>query len=358
MVRGMVRWRGHDGAPVRVALLGVGRMGSAIGRLVTTKPSLTLVGAVDRRAEVVGRDLGEVLGLTRPLGMPVVGSLEHLFAAAHPDVVVQAACSTMRDASHDLLCCVRHGADVVSIAEELSWPWAQSEAMAAHLDDVARRHGVTVVGTGVNPGFVLDLLVVALTGTCHRVDSIRATRVNDLSPYGPTVLRTQGVGLSPEAFAAGLADGTVVGHVGFPESAGMVAAALGWEVERVEERREPIVATVRRETPVVVVEPGMVAGCHHTAVAWVRGEPRLELVHPQQVCPEAEHIATGDTIEIRGVPDLCVRTSPEIPGGVATSALAVNVIPLVRAAPPGLLSMIDLPVPAALAGELLGSRDA
>jgi 2,4-diaminopentanoate dehydrogenase len=349
----MVGWRVHDGAPVRVALLGVGRMGSAIGRLVTTKPSLTLVGAVDPRVEVCGRDLGEVIGLDQRLGTPVVGGLDQLFSSAHPDVVVQAACSTMRDAAHDLLACVRQGADVVSIAEELSWPWAQSPAMATHLDEVARRHGVTVLGTGVNPGFVLDLLVVALTGVCQRVDAISATRVNDLSPYGPTVLRTQGVGLTPEAFAAGLADGSVVGHVGFPESIAMVAAALGWVVERVDQVREPIVASVARETAFVRVEPGMVAGCNHTAVGWVGGVPRLRLVHPQQVCPEAEGIATGDTIEIRGVPDLRLSGSPEIPGGVATTALAVNMIPHVRGAAPGLVSMLDLPVPAALAGDVL-----
>jgi 4-hydroxy-tetrahydrodipicolinate reductase len=196
--------------------------------------------------------------------------------------------------------------------------------------------------------------VVALTGVCARVDSIRATRVNDLSPYGPTVLRTQGVGLSPEAFAAGLADGSVVGHVGFPESVGMIAAALGWEVERVDQRREPIVARTRRTTPFVTVEPGMVAGCHHTAVGWVAGRPAVELVHPQQVCPEEEGLATGDTIEIRGVPDVRLAGSPEIPGGLATAALAVNMVPRVLAAPPGLTSMAHLPVPAAVAGEVLG----
>jgi 2,4-diaminopentanoate dehydrogenase len=189
---------------------------------------------------------------------------------------------------------------------------------------------------------------------CARVDAVRATRVNDLSPYGPTVLRSQGVGLSPEAFAAGVADGSVVGHVGFPESAAMIAAALGWELDRVEQRREPIVALVRRSTPFVTVEPGSVAGCLHTATAWRDGEPVIELVHPQQVCPEAEGVATGDTIEIRGEPDVRLTGSPEIPGGTATAALAVNVIPRVRAAPPGLTAMTELPVPAALAGDARG----
>jgi 4-hydroxy-tetrahydrodipicolinate reductase len=220
------------------------------------------------------------------------------------------------------------------------------------MDRLAREHGATLLGTGVNPGFVLDLLVIALTGVCARVDSITATRVNDLSPYGPAVLRTQGVGLTPEAFREGVEAETVLGHVGFPASIGMIAAALGVDIDRVVETREPIVSRVRRETPSVTVEPGQVAGCLHTAVARRAGRPFVTLIHPQQVHPELEGVETGDTIAIAGTPSLRLAGSPEIPGGVATAALAVNMLPRLLAAPPGLHSMADLPVPAALLGDL------
>jgi 4-hydroxy-tetrahydrodipicolinate reductase len=233
----------------------------------------------------------------------------------------------------------------------MAYPAAASPALACELDGLAREHAVALTGTGVNPGFVLDLLVIALSGVCADIRSITATRVNDLSPYGPTVLASQGVGLTPADFHAGVARGTVVGHFGFAQSIAMIAAAVGWSIERVEECREPIVAMVRRETPFVTVEPGSVAGCRHTAVAYRRGAPVITLVHPQQIQPEREDVTTGDRIEIDGTPRVCLAGEPEIPGGLATVALAVNLIPRILAAPPGLHSAAELPVPAAILGD-------
>ena len=134
-------------------------------------------------------------------------------------------------------------------------------------------HGVSILGTGVNPGFVLDLLWSSLSGVCHTVERIEASRVNDLSPYGPTVMKTQGVGTTPEQFAAGVADGSIVGHVGFPESIQMISDALGLGVNRIEQTREPIITKVYRETPHVKVAPGMVAGCAHVAVGYAARSP-------------------------------------------------------------------------------------
>jgi 2,4-diaminopentanoate dehydrogenase len=340
------------GAPVRVAVLGSGQMGSSVMGILLAKPGIEPVAVVARRPERAGVDAGLLLEPPRSIGLPIDTDLRAALNRARPDLVIQTTCSTLVDAEPEITACLEHGCDVISIAEELAWPWAGSPEWADRIDRLARDHGATVLGTGVNPGFVLDLLVVALTGVCIEVERVTATRVNDLAPYGPTVLRSQGVGLSPEAFVAAVEAGTVVGHVGFPESIGMIAAALGWEIDRVEQTREPIVSRSRRTTPFVTVGPGMVAGCLHTAVGYAGGRPVITLVHPQQVRPEAEGVETGDTIEITGVPDVRLSRSPEIPGGIATAALAVNMIPRVRAAGPGLTSMAHLPVPAALPGGL------
>jgi len=336
---------------VRVLVLGTGQMGSGIARLVLERPGLELAGAFGRRRERAGMDLGRAIGLERDLGIPIRSDLEALIAETRPHVAIQATCSRLADATAEIAALVRGGVHVVSIAEELAFPAAASPAGAAALHRLAADHGVAVVGTGINPGFVLDLLVVALTGVCLDVRAITARRVNDLSPYGPSVLATQGVGRTPEAFRQGLADGTVVGHFGFPQSLHMIAAALGWEIERIEERREPIVSRVQRETPFVRVEPGEVAGCLHTAVAYRAGAPVITLVHPQQIHPHLEGVETGDVIEITGTPGVRLAGSPEIPGGLGTEALAVNMIPRVLAAAPGLHSMADLPVPAAFRGD-------
>ena len=143
----------------------------------------------------------------------------------------------------------------------------------------------------------------------------------------------------------------MVGHVGFAQSIHMIAASVGWEIERIEETREPIVSRVHRETSFISVEPGQVAGCLHTARAYRGGRPVITLIHPQQVRPDLEGVETGDSIDIVGLPDVRLSGSPEIPGGQGTVALAVNTIPRIIDAPPGLHTMADLPVPAAILGD-------
>jgi len=338
--------------PVRVLVLGTGQMGSGIARLVLRKRGLELVGSYARRIDRAGRDLGRALGLDRDLGFRISADLVAAIEQARPEAAIQATCSTVAEAAEEISTLVRHGVHVISIAEEMAYPAHRSPEAARQIDRLAVEHGVAVVGTGINPGFVFDLLIVTLTGVCLDVESITAKRVNDLSPYGPTVLARQGVGLTPEDFRKGLDDGTVAGHVGFPESIRMVAGALGWTIERIEESREPIVSRVRRETPFVTVEPGHTAGCLHRAVAYQQGRPVITLIHPQQIHPHLEGVETGDSIEIAGNPNVRLAGSPEIPGGLGTIALAVNMIPRVLNAPPGLHTMADLPVPAAMLGDV------
>ena len=339
------------GDRVRVLVLGTGEMGRGIARLVLEKPGLELVGACARRPSRAGLDLGPVIGLQRELGIAIGNDLEALVAATRPTVAIQATCSRLADALPELETLLRHRVNVVSIAEEMAWPDASSPQTAARLRRAALEQGVGLLGTGINPGFVLDLLVIALSGVCAEIDSITARRVNDLAPYGPTVLRAQGVGLDPKAFERGLADGSVVGHIGFRESIRMIAASLGWDIERVEETRRPIVSSVARATPHIQVRPGEAAGCEHRALAYRQGRPVISLVHPQQVHPHLEGIETGDEIRIEGRPAIRLAGSPEIPGGEGTVALAVNTIPRLLAAGPGLHSMADLPLAAALPGR-------
>jgi 4-hydroxy-tetrahydrodipicolinate reductase len=336
---------------IRVLVLGTGQMGAGIARLLLVKPGLALVGAFGRRAQRAGMDVGAAIGLGRDLGLALSADLAALIERAQPDIAIQATCSRVADAMAEITTLVRHGVHVISIAEQMAYPACSSPAFADELHWLAVSEGVSVLGTGINPGFVLDLLVVTLSAVCADIESVTAARSNDLSPYGPSVLASQGVGLSPKAFAQGISDGTVVGHLGFPESMYLIATALGWDIERIEQSREPIVSRVRRETPSVTVQPGQVAGCHHRAVAYCAGRTVITLDHPQQVHPQLEGVETGDRIEIHGSPNVCLSGSPEIPGGQATVALAVNMIPRVMNAPPGLHTMLDLPVPAALLGD-------
>jgi hypothetical protein len=341
---------------INVIQWGLGAMGSGIARLVLEKTGLRIVAAIDCRPDYAGKDLGMVLGLGKPCGIAVSSQPDEVLQKEKADVVVMATTSWLKDQMRDLRKVICARLNCISIGEEMADPYAQNPELAKGLDELAKKHGVTVLGTGVNPGFVMDLLVIALTGGCHSVERIEAVRCNDLSPYGPTVMKSQGVGATPEAFRSAVANATIAGHVGFSESIHMISDALGLGIDRIEQTREAIISTVYRETPYVKVEPGMVAGCAHTAIGYSGDREVIRLVHPQQIHPQLEEQETGDYIHIFGKPEIHMAIKPEIAGGIATMGLAVNMIPHVFAATPGLRRMIDLPVPSALIGESAYTR--
>ena len=329
---------------IKVVQWGTGSMGQGLLGFILDRPhDLELAGCIDIDPAKVGKRVGEIVG--RPCDVVVSRDAEGVPAEAKPDVVCIATQSNLHEITGQVQPAVEAGADVICIAETLSYPWASDPDWAARMDALAKRHGVSVLGAGVNPGFMLDALVVMWSSVCLRIDSIKATRINDLSPFGPTVMKSQGVGTTVEQFTKGVADGTIVGHIGFPESISLIAKALGWTIDRIEETREPIVTEVERSTPHVHVAPGDVAGCRHIGRGYSGGELKIELIHPQQIHPQLAGVETGDYIEIHGDPDVNMANKPEIPGGKGTCASAGNYIPLMKAAPAGMLTVVDMPLP-------------
>jgi len=328
---------------IRVAVWGTGMMGQGLLGFLLDRPNdVEIVGVIDRHPEKHGRTVGEVTG--RDSDIPVTADFDAVLAK-RPDVVCICTASNLHEISDQVEPAVRAGANVLCIAETLSYPWASDPAWAERFDALAKEYGVSVLGTGVNPGFILDALVVMWSSACLRVDRIEAQRVNDLSPFGPTVMLSQGVGTTVEEFERGVADGSIVGHIGFQESIHLIARALGWTIDEIVETREPIVTTIERSTPHVHVAPGNVCGCRHIGKGYSNGELRIELVHPQQIHPEMEGVNTGDYIRIVGDPTVNMVNSPEMPGGKGTYASTGNYIPLIVSAPAGILTVVDMPLP-------------
>ena len=331
-------------AAVKVLQWGFGAMGSGMAKLILEKETLQLCAVVDMREDYLGKDAGEILG-TENTGAKIYNDFEEAVEKTSPDLVILATGSFTKEVYGDLERIIKKKIDVITIAEEMAYPWAQEKELADKLDSMAKENNVTILGTGINPGFVLDALVIMMTGVSHNIEYIEASRINDLSPFGPTVMRTQGVGTTPEEFAKGLENGDIVGHIGFPESIYMVAKTLGWELDEVKQEREPIISNVYRETPYVKVEKGMVAGCRHIGYGIKDGKTLIKMIHPQQVLPELEDINTGDYINIKGTPGINLSIKPEIPGGIGTMGMAVNMIHLVKESSSGLKTMADLPIP-------------
>lgn len=340
---------------IQVLIWGLGAMGSGMAEMLLDKEGVEVAGVCDLHPDRIGKSLFSILD--RPSGnhpeLIISDNIDELLNRTRADVALLATDSFTAKALPKILKLTGRGLNVISTAEEMAYPEAQNPELAAQIDEAARKSGVSVLGCGINPGLIMDLMVVLLTGACRDVETIRAERVNSLSPFGPAVMEEQGVGLSPEAFALGIRDGSLAGHVGFPESVKMICDGIGWKLDRpVEQIQDPIISSVPRSTAYVSIKKGDVAGCDQRGTGYVGGEARIQMIHPQQIEPELEDTRTGDYISIKGNPEINMAIKPEIPGGVGTIAMCVNMIPQVINASPGLKTMLDLPVPRAIMGDM------
>ena len=338
---------------VKVAIWGFGAMGSGIAKVLLRKKGVDIVGVCDIHPERVNRSIYDILGVEKS-GRPdvvVCSEIEKVVHDANCDICVLATDSFTRKAFDKIKYVVGQKVNVISTAEEMSYPKAQEPELAAEIDRLAKANGVSVLGTGINPGLMMDLLAICLTGCMTDVESVTCRRVNSLSPFGPAVMEEQGVGLTVDAFNKGVADGTLAGHVGFAESVGMIAEALGWKVDKFEQQMKPIVTSVDRKSPYGFAAAGDVAGVNMTGQGYVDGEVKIDMIHPQQIEPEMEGTHTGDYIVLKGTPEVNMAINPEVDGGIGTIAMVVNMIPHVINARPGLKTMLDLPVPRAIMGD-------
>ncbi|MBR3460731.1 MAG: NADP-binding protein [Clostridia bacterium] len=338
---------------VRVAIWGFGAMGSGIAKMLLGKKGVEITGVCDMWDKLNGMSIFERLGIEKGDRKDVFISndINKVIYKGAADVAIVATDSFVPAVFPKIKFVLEQGINVVTTAEEMSYPKAQHPELAAELDRIAKENGVTVLGTGINPGLMMDLLAICLSGCMIDVESVMCKRVNSLSPFGPAVMKEQGIGITVDEFNKGVEDGSLAGHVGFEESAGMIAEALGWKIEKFEKQMAPIVTTIDRQAPYGFAAAGNVAGVNMTAQAYVDGKMRIDLVHPQQIEPEMEGTHTGDYVVIEGTPSIHVANTPEVDGGLGTIAMCVNMIPHVINAKAGLKTMIDLPVPHAIMGD-------
>ncbi|MEM1984150.1 MAG: hypothetical protein QXW76_02690, partial [Candidatus Korarchaeum sp.] len=263
---------------VRVVMVGLGPIGQAIAKGILKKRGFSIVGAVDVAPELVGKDLGEVLGLDRKLGVTVVPDLDKLLDEVRADVAVIATKSYLPDVYPQIEACVKHCVNVVSTCEELSYPYYRYPELSARIDSLAKQYGVTVLGTGINPGYLMDALPIMLTGACTEVESVRVIRMMDSKKRRIPYQRKIGTGLSPEEFRRMIEEKKITGHVGLTESIAMIAAALGWKLDEIKEfPPEPVIADREVTTTYTTVKPGQVAGLKSIAHGIKEGKPVIIL---------------------------------------------------------------------------------
>jgi hypothetical protein len=331
---------------VRVMHFGLGPIGAAIVKQVATRPGFKIVGAIDIDPAKAGRDLGDVVGLTKRLGVKVSAEAGKALKSAKPDVVVLCTSSSIKNVLPQLTTILKARVAVVSTTEELSYPGYTHIRLARQIHAMAKKAKVAVLGTGVNPGFAMDALPIALTAVCERVDRIYVSRVQDARIRRLPFQQKIGAGLTTEQFQKKVEDGSVR-HVGLTESIAMISDSMGWTLDRITDDIQPKLASVTISSEYLAVDPGYVCGIIQDGVGYRNGDPVIRL-HMEAYLGAPE---SYDAVEIDGSPRISQKISGGIHGDVATASIVVNSIPKVLNAAPGLHTMRSLALPSYFPGR-------
>ena len=317
---------------MRTIHYGVGAMGALIARAALARADIEVVAAFDSDPAKLGRDLGSLAG-EAAIGVAIADPEAGEWPEA--DVVLHATGSSLDAVLPQLTQALSRGLDVVSICEELSFAHGRPEA-AARLDALAREHGATLLATGVNPGFAMDTLPIALSAVCNHVESVTVTRVLDAAQRRLSFQRKVGIGMTLEEFRERVAAGGF-GHIGLRESAAAIAHAFGWEPFEAEHSLEPVIAGP--ESGHEALEPGAVAGIRERLTLRHGGAPLVTL----KLTMAAGVGDSRDEIEIAGDPPVRVHAIGGFHGDRSTAGIAINAARAALAAPPGYHTMRDLP---------------
>ena len=323
---------------IRVIQVGLGPIGQGIVKFLLEREGLELVAAVDTAADKIGKDVGQLCGLDKKIGIKVRDDLSETIEDTNPDVAIVSTASSMEKVAPLIEQILSASVAVVTTCEEMAYPWMTQGALSKRLDESARKAGVAVLATGVNPGFLMDFLPLCFTAICQKVEKIKVQRIQDASMRRVPFQQKIGAGLTLEQFEAKRENGTIR-HVGLTESMHMIAARLGWKLEKTEDVLEPVVADKEITSGYIPIKPGMVAGVRQTGRGYVNGE---EVITLEFVAAVGQN-DPADVVEIDGQPKIKSIIPGGINGDVATCAIAVNAIGSIVSAEPGLRTMADMP---------------
>ncbi len=322
---------------IRVLQVGLGYIGLAVAQILSEREGYELVGAADIDPALAGSDLGRLAGLTGGLEIPVSGSISDALSNTQADVAVLTTSSRMEDITPQVLELVERGLAVISTCEDLVYPWRTHPDLARQIDTAARQRGVTVLSTGVNPGFLMDFLPLVLTRIARRVDAVAVERVQDAGTRREAFQRKVGAGLTVETFNEKVAAGGF-GHAGLTASMELLAAGLSWQLDKATETIEPVIAEQSQKTEFVSIEPGEVAGVFQVGRGLMKGREVITLTFRAAVGEPEPY----DRVRIEGSPPLESIFPGGVHGDVATGGITASAIPLVMQSPTGLRTLADL----------------
>ena len=322
---------------LRVVQYGLGPIGCKVSQYLNERGHFEIVGAIDSDPKKVGVDLGNLAELNAPLGLTVTADSRDLLERVDADVVILTTASDLEKIRPQIVEIISCGKNVVSTCEELMYPWVTNPEVAREIDRAAKEHKVSVLSTGVNPGFLMDFLPLVMTSICRDVKRVTVERIQDAQFRRLPFQEKIGAGLSVQEFESRVREGSLR-HVGLTESMHLMATRLGWTLERTEDVVDPVLA----DNPVVTenrtIEPGKALGVNQIGRAYVDSKEVITLVFRASIGEPDPR----DRIVIQGNPDIDMAISKGVNGDTATCAIIVNAIPVVIEAQPGLRTMADI----------------
>jgi len=325
---------------IRVIHIGLGPIGVAVAKQIASRKCFRIVGAGDIDPKKGGQDVGAIIDAGRKLRVKVGVDIGKTIQASKPDVAVLCTSSSLKGVLAEFLEVLKHRVPIVTTTEEAVYPQKANRPIAKRIDDAAKKAKVAVLGTGVNPGFTMDALPIALSAVCEQVNRIDVRRVQDARIRRLPFQQKIGAGLTLEEFQQKVEQGRVR-HVGFTESIQMIGDAMGWKLDEISDSVTPKIA----ETPVasdwLSVAPGQVSGLVQEGIGAVKGDTRIMLrLEAYLGAPESY-----DSVLIDGTPRIYSKIEGGVHGDIATASITVNSIPAVLSAAPGLRTMRDIRLP-------------
>jgi len=325
---------------MKIIQIGIGPLGQKVVNYASQREGIQIVGAVDLDPEKVGQDLGKLCGI-KPLGVEVKKTLGEAITGTKADVAVVTTLSSLQKIEEQILELAAAKLHIVSTCEEMSYPWAIQPKIAENIDSACKTNGVACVGTGVNPGFLMDYLPSVLSSVCQDDVQIKVTRIQDASKRRIPFQQKIGAGLSHSEFQEKKKNGTLR-HVGLPESVYMIARALNWELDHVTETLDPVLAKDDISSGYTNIKKGNPSGVEQVGKGLIAGEEKVTLTFRAAVGEKESY----DKVEIKGTPSFTSKINGGINGDIATSAITVNAISSILKTEPGLKTMLDIPAPA------------
>ena len=326
---------------IKIAQFGLGPIGISTIKMLALKPWAKIVGGIDIDPDKVGRKVSEVCDIPELNGVNVYDTFEELWKHEQPDAVIHTAGSKAETTFNQVRPMCERGLTVVSSCEELLYPYLRAPESSREIDELCRKTGARLLGTGVNPGYVHDLLPVCLTGVCLEANGIYGERVVDASTRRQPLQKKIGSGMEPDHFRA-LWSENKIGHAGFQESVMLIAHALNWEMGPISEKCDPVIADHDIKSDFFEVPTGMTCGLHQSVHAETDSGKVISLVLKMYLDAPDPH----DAIRIDTEPPIRMLLEGGIAGDYATVAALINAIPRLQKATPGLKLMTELPVPA------------